>query len=370
MHKIIVVKTSSLGDIIQAFDVLYFFHQQFSEVEVDWVVEERFISIVAAHPLVNRAISFDIRSFRQKWKAAPFWRALKRSIKAIRRTRYDVLFDLQGNCKSGVITLLCRAGAKVGFGRKSVREWPNLIATRQRFEVSHSINIHLQYLSPVCQFYGHCLPAPNGQARVPISEITNRLEGVRIFLTENEKRQLSCMLTDPLWQNRTLVMVCPGAKWINKQLPLPVWHSFLDKIQSEFDCVFLLVWGSDTEKKMCEAIHAQRPECRQVMDRLSLPLWQNLMCYMDLVIAMDSSALYLCATTATPSYSIFGPTSLKIFKPPGPHHHAFQGSCPYHQVFDKQCSRLRNCPTGACIRNLSAERVFNHFRKVVQIKKT
>ena len=99
-----------------------------------------------------------------------------------------------------------------------------------------------------------------------------------------------------------------------------------------------------------------------VVDRLPLPTWQNLMDEVDLVIAVDSSALHLCGTTSTPSFSIFGPTSQRVFKPMGERHFAVQGSCPYGRTFEKQCPVLRSCPTGACIKELTVEELFEAFQ--------
>jgi heptosyltransferase-1 len=83
---------------------------------------------------------------------------------------------------------------------------------------------------------------------------------------------------------------------------------------------------------------------------------------MDCVIAMDSAALHLCGTTLTPSFSVFGPSAASIYKPLGSQHTHVQGFCPYKQEFIQRCPLLRTCKTGACIKNLQAEELFQHFR--------
>src|SRR5882724_4710863 len=103
--SILIVKTSSLGDIIQAFNVLDDLHNRFPTASIDWAVEASFHSIVAAHPLVRRAIPLAIKRRRNLWGA----------LRALRQDRYDLVFDLQANCKSGLITLLARGGIKVGY---------------------------------------------------------------------------------------------------------------------------------------------------------------------------------------------------------------------------------------------------------------
>ncbi|MBF8262590.1 MAG: hypothetical protein HW387_255 [Parachlamydiales bacterium] len=350
--QFLIVKTSSLGDIIQAFGVLTYLHRKFPAASIDWVVDERFASIVAAHPLVRRAISFDIKQFKRRFRDQTFRHGICRFVRALRDQKYDAVFDLQGNCKSGAITFLSRGREKVGFGRKSVREWPNIMATRTRFEIPRRVNIRLQYTTLIQKFYNDSSPAV--------------MEGVRFKMSLEEQYQLKVLLSSSELGNKCRVMVCPGSKWINKQLPLETLADFMKKIEVALHCSFLLVWGGEEEKQMCHSLWQRFSHCSVVVDRLEVPLWQNLMCEADLVIAMDSSALHLCGTTSTPSFSIFGPTSPEIFKPPGTAHAAYLGCCPYNKSFDKQCPLLRSCSTGACIRDISADQLFHHFLQTIK----
>jgi heptosyltransferase-1 len=69
----------------------------------------------------------------------------------------------------------------------------------------------------------------------------------------------------------------------------------------------------------------------------------------------------LAGSTSTPTYSIFGASSAQKYKPIGTCHKAFQGECPYGKTFEKRCDILRTCKTGACIKQLQGEQLFNHF---------
>ncbi|MBX7066001.1 MAG: glycosyltransferase family 9 protein [Parachlamydiales bacterium] len=329
--RILIVKTSSLGDIVQSFIVLNDLKRRFPNVQIDWAVEASFAPIVAAHPMISKTIPLDIKGKKN----------LLNGLKTLRKEKYDVVFDLQSNCKSGVVTLLARGKVKVGYGIKSVREWPNVLATHVRFEVSKQQNIRLFYLELIERYFQN-----------PISR---EMEGVR-FRMEGKIDDV----LPPLPPGLT-IMVCPGSKWVNKQLKESTWVELLQKIEAFCSCSFLLIWGDEAEKKLCKELSAQLKN-GVVVEKLPLPTWQNLMNEVDLVIAVDSGALHLCATTHTPSFSIFGPTSPDIFKPIGPQHVAVQGPCPYGRKFEKQCPVLRSCPTGACMKELSAESLFQAFQ--------
>lgn len=321
--RIAIVKTSSLGDIVQAFVVLDALRARFPHAQIDWVVESRFHPIVAAHPKISRAIAFDVKKMTLA------------GLRALRQEYYDSIFDLQGNCKSALIVLAMRGRVKIGYGFRTVREWPNILATHVRYHVSKNQNIRQFYLEPVGRFCG----------------ITLASSKVRLCLTPEQQERFAQMKN--LLPKGEKIMICPGSKWPNKQLGLKTWIDFLKSVPEAF---FLLMWGEPYEKAFCEAIAAEVSNCK-IIDKLPLPVWQNLMYEVDCVIGVDSSALHLCATTDTASIGLFGPTSPAIFQPVGNQHLTIHGSCPYGVTFLKQCPRLRYCPTGACIKSITAEQL-------------
>jgi heptosyltransferase-1 len=183
-----------------------------------------------------------------------------------------------------------------------------------------------------------------------------------LSITAEGRAFVQGLLLQPELTSKPRIMVCPGSKWQNKQLPLETMQTFLVKVADTFAPSFLLMWGSPDEKKYCQTLQESLPGRSLLIDKLPLPLWQNLMGEVDLLIAVDSSALHLAATTQTPSFSLFGPTAPSVFKPLGNRHFALQGPCPYNQSFTKQCPRLRTCSTGACIKNLGVNEIFDAFQ--------
>lgn len=344
--KILIVKTSSVGDIIQAFNVLDYFHDRFKDIEIDWVVEKANLSLINSHPLINNAILFDMKG----WKKKPFKKRVIKSffsfVKFLRKKRYDIVFDLQGNCKSGLVTFICKAKTKVGFSKKCVKEWPNLIATNVHIDVDKNINMRLQNLSLIKKYFKDDKPFEIVGARLKISKLQENI--------------LKKLLLNQNLNTKTKIMVCPGAKWPNKQLSFETLLSFLKLVQEKLDASFLFIWGNDFEKFVANKLNKEFLKS-MVVDKLSFPLWQNLMNDVDLVIAMDSSSLHLCGTIETYSFSVFGPTKKDVFKPLGDKHFAIQGKCPYDEKFEKVCPYLRSCRTAACIRYLKSEEIFNSF---------
>lgn len=351
--SILIIKMSSLGDIVQTFYVLDYLHSHFPEAAIDWVTEESFAPLVAAHPFVRHVFPVNLKELKKGWWRFAVWKKLFQCIGRLRGSSYDVLFDLQSNTKSGMITFFSKARVKVGLGYDSVREKPNVLFTHVRFEVSRQMNIREQYVDVVRHFFS--------KQGFSFEEKQARKKSIRLHISPEEERQIQKIFLHPLLQEGKKMMICPGSQWANKQIPTATLCQFLQCIKEKIPASLLLVWGSEREKKECEEIHRQFPTCSVVLDKLPITIWQNVMHEVDVVIAVDSSALHLCGMTDTPSFSVFGPSSSSVFKPLGPRHVAFQGACPYGQTFGKTCPKLRTCPTGACMKHLHPEELASVF---------
>lgn len=327
--KILIVKTSSLGDIIQSLPVLSFLQKECLHATIDWVVEKPFCELLESHPYVHQVIPVSFRT----WKKRPFKcrSAIRKAFHVLRKKRYDVVFDLQGNIKSALITGAVRAKAKVGTTFRSAPEWPNSLVLNRRFPLNKKDPISLQYLSLI---QNHFSVKPHPVATSLFFPITPE---ETVWVAENLHGT-----------HRT--MVCPGSHWENKKLSLPQWIEHLKTLEETH---FYFVWGNEKEKQEALSLQAQFPKNSTVLPRMRLPLWQHFMTHMSAIYTVDSSALHLAATTSVPTYSFFGPSNASIYKPPLPHHHALQGPCPYGKTFTKRCPALRTCKTGACLKSLN-----------------
>lgn len=271
----------------------------------------------------------------KKWRRALLKHRseIKAFFTRLRQTRYDLIFDFQGNAKSGLITLLARGDCKVGYGFDSLPEKVNGLTTNKRISVPLNLDVRSRYLYLVRAVLGEA-PAQT--------------------LIKNPKRIA----------NKPTLMVCFGSNWKNKQLTDEQLRSLLDKIATYCNPRFIFIYGNLSEEQIARQLE-KRFEGSIARGGMTLLQWQKLMEEMDLIVAMDSAALHLAATTATPTFSLFGPSSLAAYKPPGERHRALQGRCPYGVQFDKRCPRLRTCATGACLRSLSVDEIFSSLQQML-----
>ncbi len=347
--KILIVKCSSLGDILQAFVVIEYLSDRLPHATIDWLVEKNYEELVRSHPKIDEIIGITLKG------AAAHLLSFFRQIILLRKKKYDWIFDLQGNSKSSFFTLLARGGKKIGFGKKTVREWPNIFATHIRFDPDPRKNMRQQYLEIVQKF----LQDPHPY----------RLHGHLLTVTRPEERKYCEALLQQ--EDSFRVMVAPSSRWENKKLSHGFWRSFLEKIALEKDPFFYFIWGSEKEKREVAELSALFSKS-MVVEKLSLPAVQTVMSKMDLLLAVDSCMLHLAATLPhIATFSLFGPTQSEVFNPEGKQHAAFQGKCVFGHTFLKSCSHLRTCSTGSCLKRVSfaeIEPVWNSFKGIINEK--
>jgi heptosyltransferase-1 len=343
--SILIVKTSALGDVIHTFPVLEYLKRKFPDVRIDWVVEKGCAELVTSHPLVNKTILVETKKWRKELFQLKTWKEIKQLKRQLKAIEYDLLFDFQGNCKSSAFVAWARAKEKVGYGLSCVPEKPNLLVTSKKIDVPASLNIRHRYLYLVQKFFEDSFDfTPNGV----------------VLETPAEKKEALFRLIED--QKRPLLMVCFGSKWQNKQLKEETLIEFLHLISSHYSPFFVFIWSNEEEKLIASRLEGIFSGKGLLIGGLTLPLLQVLMARMDGVISMDSATLHLCGTTKTPSFSLFGPSSLEIYIPLGEQHSGFQGICPYGQTFHKRCPELRSCKTGACLREVPPEQLFERFK--------
>lgn len=355
MKKFLIVKTSSLGDVIHTFPCLSYLRFKYPNARIDWVVEKTFAELLLAHPQVDKVHCIDSKTWRKSLFSAPSWKEMLHFCQSLREISYDAVFDLQGNIKSGAITACADALTKVGFGWKTVHEKPNLLFTRQRYNYPKGLNIREDNLFLLKGYFNDTAENKfNDKLLLNITEEQYRV--VQGFTREMESR------------GGLKIMICPGSAWPNKQLTPEAWVDFLQRLQTTYACCYAFIWGSAQELELCQRLHAQFP-CSTLFPKLSLPVLQNLMDRMDWVIAMDSLPLHLAGTTTVKTWSVFGASLGSKYQPQGEHHFSLQGICPYGRSFEKRCPILRSCPTGACIHHFTGSDLFESFKHLVLHKK-
>lgn len=121
MTTVLLVRVSSLGDVVQTFPAVTDMQRHVPDLQLDWVVEEAYVPLVRMHPAVARALSYPLRRWRKSWYRGATWRELGALRRTLREHRYDAIIEAQGLFKSAVAAKWAR-GPVHGFGPDTVRE--------------------------------------------------------------------------------------------------------------------------------------------------------------------------------------------------------------------------------------------------------
>lgn len=341
MH-IVIVKLSSLGDILQTLEILPRIIAVFPQCKIDWVIEKKFQDALRNHPGIDTIIPVDSKELRRH----PTLRAIRELMKKLRRVHYNVLIDLQGNCKSGCINLFIRANSKHGFSFFSVAEWPNILTTTYRYDLRSIPSIREKNLAFIEKVFKRQF-------------IDSKKISIFPLKPYEEKRLENCRAR--LSRHRLVIMICPFSKWPNKMVSNFFLLQFLRSI-TEFRAVqYLFVWESTEQRKVVEEWISSLKSSTLSIGNLSIPLWYHLMLESSLVIGVDSSSLHLASIGSIPTYTFFGPSKANVYTPNRDQHGYYQSACPYNITFKKRCPLLRTCKDGRCLQRLEVKKAVTHF---------
>ncbi|NBD79666.1 lipopolysaccharide heptosyltransferase RfaC, partial [Citrobacter werkmanii] len=120
--RVLIVKTSSMGDVLHTLPALTDAQQAIPDIHFDWVVEEGFAQIPSWHSAVDRVIPVAIRRWRKAWFSAPIKAERKTFRDAVRLLQYDAIIDAQGLVKSAALVTRLAHGIKHGMDWSTARE--------------------------------------------------------------------------------------------------------------------------------------------------------------------------------------------------------------------------------------------------------
>ncbi|NTV68876.1 MAG: lipopolysaccharide heptosyltransferase I [Azonexaceae bacterium] len=137
--RILIVKTSSLGDVIHNLPVVSDIRRHFPDATVDWCVEESFAAIPRLHPGVGKIIPVAVRRWRKNLLKAASWREIAEFRRALQAAPYDAVVDTQGLLKSALMARQAN-GPTLGYDANSAREPMAVRFYDRKFSVSRELH--------------------------------------------------------------------------------------------------------------------------------------------------------------------------------------------------------------------------------------
>lgn len=279
--KLLLIKTSSLGDVLHALPALTEAKAHIPALDCHWVVEEGFVDIPAWHPAVSAVLAVAIRRWRRAPLAALRQGELGRFFARLRAERYDCVLDAQGLLKTAPITLLSR-GPRVGFDRRSAREG----------------------LASVC--YDRAVPVDRRQHAVQrLRSLFAAALGYEVSATPPDYGIDRARLP-PAAQQGDYFMFLHGSTWPSKLWPQAHWRALIARA-GQVGLKVLLPFGNADERQRAQALAQGFPHAR-VLPPLGLPQLAATLAGARAVVGVDSGPTHLACALGTPTVSIYGAT--------------------------------------------------------------
>lgn len=281
MTRVLLVKTSSMGDIVHALPVVADIHAARPGAEIHWLVEESYGAVPRMHPGIARVIAVAFR----RWRARLFSRDTWREIEAYRhelREPHDLVIDAQGLTKSALLALPAR-GLRCGYAWGSGRDDFATLFYQRRFEVSLGIHAVERNRRLVASSLGYALPAEldygiRAPAVADVPELRDVCGGSYAVLLHATSRP------EKLW---------PEERWIA-----------LGTALAKQGLRALLPWGGAEERARSERLAAAIPDAR-VPPALSLPALAALLGAAHAVVGVDTGLTHLAVALGRPTVGVY-----------------------------------------------------------------
>ena len=295
--RVLIIKTSSLGDIIHTLPALTDAQHHIPDISFDWVIEPAFAEIPRFHKAVKNIIPINLRYWRKnilgdfttiKTEFLNFYHQL-------RTEKYDYIIDCQGLMKSGFITFLARGNIKSGYDKHSA--WEPLACLS--YNDKHAISPHHHAITRIRELFSKIF-----------SYSPNPLVNYGIAL----KKIININL-----HYKNYIIFLHGTTRDNKCWPEEHWAVLITLIKHHNpDITLLLPWGNQTEKSRAEKLALNQPHVT-VLPKLSLTELAQLLLHARVTIAVDTGLGHLAAALNSPTISLYGPTDPKLIGTVGQH---------------------------------------------------
>lgn len=290
MPRILIVKTTSMGDVIHALPVLHDIRAHNPQMMIDWMVEEPFADLVRANDRVNEIVPVNLRKWRRKGLryTVQRWKELKASLAD---REYDLVIDLQGLIKSAVLAKAAR-GPLAGPGFGYAKEWIAAFFYDKRAgwdPQAHAVE-RLRELAAALLEY--------------------RLSGPPVFYHLADKSHRPSVRGD---HSKQEIWFLHATARDEKKWSLVSWREMAHRM-SDMGYTICLPWGSDAERDQAEAI-AKGIDHVQVLPRMGLGELQSRLQSASLVVGVDTGITHLAAALYLPLVALFFATPAWRFAP-------------------------------------------------------
>ena len=321
-QKILVVKPSSLGDVVHSLPFLNALKERFPKAEVHWVIAKGLEDLLTGHPMINRIWVINKDMWKKLSHVRDSLHELRFFLKALKEENYDIVIDLQGLLRSGIMTLSTGASFRIGF--QEAREGSRFFYTH-RVKGGRDIHAVDRYLKIAaflgCDINEVCFPLPLSFSS-------------------------SCLPQHVL--HGDYAVIAPGARWKTKRWP-PEKFGELSSILP----LRTLIVGSKGDMDIArEVVALSGGKAVSLAGKTNLKELIEVIRGARFFVSNDSGPMHIAAALDIPVFAIFGPTDPLRTGPYGSRHTVIRKDVSCAPCFKRICNDFK------CMKSLSVAKVY------------
>ena len=280
--RVLIVKTSSMGDVLHTLPALTDAMQAIAGIRFDWVVEEGFAQIPSWHEAVDRVIPVALRRWRKAWFSDPVKAERRAFRETLRAVHYDAVIDAQGLVKSAALVTRLAHGLKHGMDWQSAREPLASLFYNRRHHIAKQQHAVERTRELFAKSLGYSKPQTQGDYAIAQHFVKESTTGApyAVFLhatTRDDKHW-----PEARWRDLLALMETSGLK-----IKLP--------------------WGAPHEEARARRL-AEGFDYVEVLPRLSLEKVARELAGARMVVSVDTGLSHMAAALDRPNFTLYGPT--------------------------------------------------------------
>jgi lipopolysaccharide heptosyltransferase I len=328
--KILILKPSSLGDVVQALPVLRLLKLHWPESDIFWWIDSGLAPLLED----DRDLAGVVRFKRRRWAKPVNWPEALMSVRWLRRQNFDLVIDLQCLFRSGMFAWLANGKSLIGLdeAREGARGFYDIAVRRDSF-YTHAADWYLAVLKR--------LNVPTDRKFEWIPERKSVSAGIKSKWPVDSAR----------W-----IVVQPGARWLNKRWPVEHFTDLVRRLAAERPGFRFAILGGADDKEAGAAIAQAAPQqCLDLTGKISLPEMIEWIRLSELMISNDTGPMHVAAALGKPVVAIFGPTEPRRTGPYGQLQNVVRIDLPCAPCMKSTCHYAKPME---CLRAISPEMIF------------
>jgi heptosyltransferase-1 len=285
--RVLIIKLTSMGDLMHAFPALTDAVKHIPDISFDWVVDESFAEVPKWHPAVNQVITTAHRRWKKNLYQAYKNGEFSQFYHQLNASNYDVVIDLQSNLKSAFVSWLRKSDVH-GYDKSTCREKPAHWSYQHHYAISlrqHAIERQRALFSKI---FNYVSPEPLENFECDYGVDLSAYELPALALPEK------------------YVVCVHNASWPTKLWPLSAWRELITRIANQ-DFSILLPCGSDKEYQRAQEIADGFPDAI-ALPKMSLNEMAAIMSNAQAAVCSDTGLAHMAAVASTPAITLYAVT--------------------------------------------------------------